>query len=243
MHNHQTETDISPGILAGVRRLFPATAELRVLKWSKAKNEAVPILSGFYDNADKMAADAELADADDIGAAGVYATVNPVTAERLDAGARHDGKINLLCGRAGRGRLHRDDDIERRERIPLDIDAVKSGGSNVASTYDEHAAALSKATAVAAFLSEQEFPEPWRVVVGQRRQLVLRDRPTQHPEVRALLEGFYATLAGLFDDDRATIDTSVHNASRIMRVPGTTEPQGQAHDRASAPALCDPVGT
>jgi hypothetical protein len=41
------------------------------------------------------------------------------------------------------------------------------------------------------------------------------------PSESGLVEQTLKALAALFDDDRVTVDTTVHNPARIVRIPGT----------------------
>jgi hypothetical protein len=117
-----------------------------------------------------------------------------------------------------------DHDIERRRWILLDIDPVRAAG--ICATDTQHDAALAKADEIERHLTGLGFPEPSRMDSGNGAYLLYAvDLPNDAPSLE-LVHGFLKALAARFDDETTQIDTSVANAARIMRMPGTLNAKG-----------------
>lgn len=133
---------------------------------------------------------------------GVYYTLNPV---RPDLGNR--------AAKVG--------DIISRRWILIDCDRRKKIDPDAMATDDEKTAAMELARHTADWLLEQGWPLPVMVDSGNGQHLLYRIDLPSDDGTRKLLRQFLRSLAARFDDDHATIDTSVHNASRIAKLPGT----------------------
>jgi len=134
-----------------------------------------------------------------------------------------------------------DADIECRDLLLIDIDRVHSG--NQSASPDEIEAAfdlaaevedLFKSTAVK-LAGHPGYPRitgaitpPIKVMSGNGVHLyyLLVDAPCDE-ETRDRMHKLLLTLAHQFDNDMVKIDTSVFNASRITKVPGTVMRKGQ----------------
>ena len=117
-----------------------------------------------------------------------------------------------------------DHDIERRRWILLDIDPVRAAG--ICATDVQHDAALAKAHEIEGHLTGLSFPEPSWMDSGNGAYLLYPvDLPNDEPS-RELVHDFLKAQAARFDDEIIKIDTSVANAARIMRIPGTLNAKG-----------------
>lgn len=163
-----------------------------------------------------------------LDAGGIYVTLNPVRPALL---ARAE---NRLVERPAATTSNAD--IERRAAIFIDFDAKRPSG--IASTDAEHAAALARAQAVRKYLVvDRGWPAPLVVDSGNGAQDVF---PTNLPNDKATADLIRRLLQSLdlrFSDESVTIDVSVFNASRIIRLPGSVNRKGD--DTESRPhRLC-----
>jgi hypothetical protein len=129
------------------------------------------------------------------------------------------------------GTAVKDSDILFRSLLLIDID--RSGNTNVPANAAELAAAKQLADAVEAFLHARGCSAPIRVMSGNGYHLyydlqnVLNDA-----ESKQQIQQFLKNLAANFDNEIVKIDTSVFNASRITKVPGTIARKGvESNDR------------
>jgi len=120
----------------------------------------------------------------------------------------------------------RDEDIEYRDLLLIDID--RAGDTGMPATDAELLAAERVATQVADFLSQHGLTEPLRVMSGNGYHLyyVLSDVPNTS-ESKQICERLLRGLALQFNTAEIKIDTSVFNASRITKVPGTVMRKGE----------------
>ncbi|HWQ64877.1 MAG TPA: hypothetical protein VN429_10710 [Methanospirillum sp.] len=174
--------------------------------------------SGFYNNFDRLSADA--VSFDNRGEyAGTYVTLNPVNPDLL---ARRANRIETRLGRDEKSAG--DNDILCRRWLPVDIDPIRPSG--VSSSESEHTAAIEKASRIAAYLTDLGWPEPVVADSGNGAHLLYRiDLPNDELS-RVLVKNVLETLDLLFSDESSTVDTSVFNAARIWKLYGTTSRKG-----------------
>ena len=139
-----------------------------------------------------------------------YIVMNPIKSE-FSGGAASDGDI--FC----------------RRLLLIDIDRSdkKIQPSNQAELDAAHALALQ----IKVFLAERGFSAPMMVMSGNGYHLYyglsdLENTPSAASEIRATLH----TLGRLFNNVEVSVDTTVYNASRITKVPGTVMRKGVASD-------------
>lgn len=137
---------------------------------------------------------------------GIYYTLNPV---RPDLGD-HAAKAS---------------DIIQRWNMLIDIDAIKSD-PNVMATKQEKIGPYELMNRVLDFLSEQCWPSPMIIDSGNGTHLIYRIDMPSNDHSRMLIGRVLKTLGSLLHHKKATIDTKVHNASRISRLPGTWARKG-----------------
>lgn len=194
--------------------------------------------SGYFDDRTKLAARAAVLDADP-EVAGIYVTLNPVNGALL---ARRANRIKLRLSR--KDATTADADIVRRRWLPVDIDPVRPSG--VSSTDAEHDLALATAEKIAAWLSEQGFPDPIKADSGNGAHLLYRIDLANDEAVTGLVKGCLATLDALFSNEKVTVDTANYNAARIWKLYGTASRKGDStperpHRRAKALAVPDEI--
>ena len=138
----------------------------------------------------------------------VYTPLNPI---------KHD-----FCGNAVK-----DSDILSRRLLLIDVDRVAD--TKQPATVEDMNSAENLAENVAAFLAEKGWPNSARMMSGNGFHLYfpLDDLPNTE-QVTALVKGTLKELSRRFDTNTVRIDTSVFNASRITKVPGTIMRKGEA---------------
>ena len=197
--------------LAGLLLLPGAIAEVRVLGVPR-----VEILSGYFDDTEKLAA--ALAEADKRGGQGVYVTANPVEPALL---AR---RANRLSHVGKRGSTTADKDITRRRWLIVDLDPERPAG--ISSTDQEHEAAVARAAEVQNALSAEGWPEPALLDSGNGAQLWYPLDLANDDDSRELLRRVLLGLDIRFGGKGVHIDPSVFNAARIVKAAGTTARKG-----------------
>ncbi len=183
----------------------------------------------------KLAADADVVEA--AQPQGIYVTLNEPSPALL---SRRANRIKMRLGK--KDTTTADVDIIRRRWFPVDIDAVRPSG--VSSNDAEHEAALAKAGAIAAFLSDNGWPEPVTGDSGNGAHLLYRVDLPNTPESTDLVKKGLEALAFRFDDEESRIDTANHNASRIWKLYGTVSRKGDStkdrpHRRSRMSAIPD----
>ena len=208
-------TDLHPEALAaaaaGVVLLDPGRP-YGVIAFHGGRTHAV----GTYDDAAQIAYDtARLAPY----GGEVYVTLSPVTAEFAGRHPLNEGRVPR------RGDSPGDADITRRTRLLIDIEPERTG--KLGSTDAQLTAASRLADHVEEHLTALGWPLLARVCSGNGFHLYYRiDLPGGDG---GLVKRVLAALASRFDGDYgepAKIDTSVHNAARLRRVPGAWNRKG-----------------
>jgi hypothetical protein len=150
---------------------------------------------------------------------GVYLTVNPLDPALL-ARAKNRTKV---CGNR-QSVCASDRDVLCRRWLPIDVDPVRPSG--ISATDDEKAAARLVLDGVRDDLCGCGWPEPMLLDSGNGYHLWYRvDLPT---EDGGLVSRALRVLATRHDTAAATIDTSVSNPSRILKLPGTWARKGDS---------------
>lgn len=117
-----------------------------------------------------------------------------------------------------------DSDIIGRDEIIVDIDPVRVSNTN--STDEELELAKKKANEVYQFLKNEGFNQP--IVVLSGNGVHLRYKCAMKPTVEntETVKNFLNVLSMLFSDERISIDTTIFNLSRIIKIPGTFSRKG-----------------
>ncbi len=137
-------------------------------------------------------------------ATGVYITLNPVVENISGSGAK-------------------DEEIVRRRWLLIDCDPERNAGTNA--TQGELDAALAVRDQVEAYLAENGFPEPVKLMSGNGGHLLFNiDLDPGSDLVARVLKA----LNHRFKTDLVKVDTTVCNASRITKVAGTLTKKGMS---------------
>jgi hypothetical protein len=184
--------------------------ELRVPKAGKLKT-----VSGYFDDPEKLAqAIVELSGV----AEGVYITLNPVNPTLLArTNNRWKGYSETLTG---------DGDIVERLWLLVDIDPQRPAG--ISSTDIEKVAARTKAREVRAYLLERGWPLPIAADSGNGYHLRYRIKLPNNSESTQLVKDCLNALSAKFSDEVVKVDTSVFNASRIVKAYGSLAAKGDS---------------
>jgi hypothetical protein len=154
----------------------------------------------------------------------VYTMMNPIRTDFAGPGAAKDA------------------DIRYRDLILIDIDRV--GDTSRPADEAELNAAKLLAREIQDFLSDRDWPKPLVLMSanGYHLYYILDDIPND-TDSASIVRQFLKNLAGRFDNDLVGVDTSVYNASRITKVPGTIARKGiETHDRPYRMAeVCDEI--
>lgn len=125
------------------------------------------------------------------------------------------------------GNSAKDEDIESRDLLLIDIDRAIS--SREPSNQTELDAAHALSTDIYTYLAGMGWGEPIKVLSGNGYHLYykLGSLPNDDRH-KKLVENALKELAKRFDNEQVKIDTCVFNASRITKVPGTIAYKGTA---------------
>jgi len=119
-----------------------------------------------------------------------------------------------------------DADVLNYRYLHIDIDPVRP--ARIQATEEEVQLAMNRAIEVNKFLREiMGFPAPLIVFSGNGVTLDYRvKRIVANDENKKVMKDVLQVLSLLFSDDKACIDTTVHNASRIIKFAGTISAKG-----------------
>ena len=119
----------------------------------------------------------------------------------------------------------KDADIRYRDLLLIDID--RSGDTSCPANQVELDAAKTLAETVRSFLTDRDWPEPIVVMSGNGYHLYyVISEITNDENSNVLICSTLNNLASKFNNNIVSIDTSVYNASRITKVPGTIMRKG-----------------
>lgn len=184
--------------------------ELRVPKVGKHRT-----ISGYYNDPGKLAeAIAELSGK----AEGIYLTVNPVSPALL---ARSENRWKPYADT-----LTTDADILKRRWLLIDIDPVRPAG--ISSSDEEKEGARTKAGEVRDYLAGRGWPPPVAMDSGNGFHLRYQIDLPNDKQSTQLVKDCLEALAATFNDEAVKVDTSVFNASRIAKVPGSLAAKGDS---------------
>lgn len=153
-------------------------------------------------------------------------------------------KIDPACyGREQRDRVLQrvknttsDAEIVCRDWVLVDLDAKRLSG--VCSTKEEAIKAYEKGQEVYKYLMDNGFYEPIVVFSSSGVHLYLRCALLNNEENTKLVKRFLNALSMLFSDEHVDCDTSVFNAARISRLPGSYSCKGANNDPTRPQRMC-----
>ncbi len=185
---------------------------LRLLTDPKSGCEVVALSSGKFINRASTDIDGIIAEVDKLpNGIGIYVRLNPVP-------------INL-------GRCAKKADISNRRWLYVDIDPLKpeSEKDNPA-TDQEKEDAKSVGASVNEYLESLGWPAPVVLESGNGCALLYRVELEATAGIQSLYRKFLLTLQNRFADQPGVIDGSVHDATRLIKLPGTWARKGQCTD-------------
>ena len=195
--------------------------EIRILSDKNPDGSKGPTFSGIFDNSDAIInALREFPDYDSIK--GVYYTLNP-----LKDYCRQWPQFGRIIQA---DKTANNEDIARREWLLVDIDPKRPSG--VSATDEEKERAKDVADNVLKLYDldlpdGNYFPRPKMIVdSGNGYHLIWRYEMENTQGNADLVHDFLRALKGAYDTDRADIDGTVFNASRISKLPGTWARKG-----------------
>jgi hypothetical protein len=187
--------------------------ELRALKTRKG------IVRGYFDDYGMLADCAVRLSDDGWDAEGIYVTLNVVDQALL---ARSANSVEY-----GRDlRTTSDNNITRRRWILIDVDPVRPSG--ISSTDLEKLHAFVVARSVREWLSEQGWSLPIFADSGNGAHLLYRIDEPNDADTATLIRRFLEALGALFSDEKAKVDRTCFNASRILKLYGTIACKGSS---------------
>lgn len=208
VRHNGTELRPDPDLMRDAFSVLPVPFEIRIPKvWRNGPNRLYGAVNGFYDDPDDAVRD--VSRITPLDAPGIYMTIN-----ELDPVV-----LNWNHNRLDRAIKAADDArVTRLRHLFVDADPVRPPYTNA--SQDEHAAALETLDHVIEYLRGEGWEPP--VLAGSSGSGAMAlwriDLPPSEADaVKAVLD----VLAAKFNSDRVTIDTSVANPARIVRVPGT----------------------
>ena len=211
MESHAYDTGNAQSQIIKWLSLLHATDDVIELRIPKANKRGT--ISGYFDDRARLA---EVAVRESNKHQGIYVTLNPVTPELL---ARASNRVvDWASG------LTTDNLVLRRRNLLIDLDPSRPSG--ISSTDSEHVAAIEIARRIRAGLSKLGWPEPLLADSGNGAHLIYRiDLP---PEDGGLVQRILNAVALRWGDESVEIDTTVHNASQLVKLYGTMARKGDS---------------
>jgi len=153
--------------------------------------------------------------------ANIYYSINEVKS----ACASRD---QFNCFRQVKGTATSKQDIEHRWWLPIDVDCERPSG--VSSTDTEKAKAHKKAQDVFVFLRNNGFSTPVVCDSSSGYHILYPIDMDNAQESEDAIKAFLEILGHNFTDENVKIDTVLHDANRILRLPGTYGRKGRSSD-------------
>lgn len=171
---------------------------------------------GYYFNYDEIPKVARIVARDSRTARGIYVVMNELGDSVRD-------REPLKKSR----KLTKDRDISRRWFILIDFDPSSPDRGADSATGGEKRASFWLMDAVYEWLLDHGFPEPIMASSGNGFHLLYAIDLPNDESTNELIQAFLVTLSRRFGTAEVTIDTGVHNASRITKLYGTVARKGQ----------------
>lgn len=187
--------------------------EVRVLSATSVGWRTPHTVAGYFDY--DHVADARVCIDALASYAGAYVTINPVNPALLSRA------YNRL-GAAQRDATTSDGDILCRRWLFVDVDPVRPAG--ISATDDEKSAARETAECLRDSLESVSWPEP--VMVDSGNGFYLLYRINLPADDGGLVSRVLKAMSASMSTETVHIDTSVSNAARIARIPGTWNRKG-----------------
>jgi hypothetical protein len=193
--------------------------ELRILSVVDSPKYPAFTVSGYFDHnhLDELA---KAATEWTSKAEGCYVTINAVSPDLLARAANRVIKKPK--------HTTTDDDIVRR--IGLVFDAHPKRPAGVSATDAEKLLAHDRIIALMSDLSVRGWPEAILIDSGNGYHARYKIDLPNDTESLALIVAVLKAASAMFSDDKVTIDTSLSNAARLIKLPGTMARKGDSTD-------------
>ncbi len=202
--NNELKTEVMKGLTVLEKMDMPI--EVRMIKTKEATR------SGYYQDKEKLINDIQRYD----GVDNIFFTLNAFSEDLV---ARRKDK---LLGYATNTTT--DNEIERRKLILIDVDPERPAG--ISSTDEELESANEVLKQVIRHLSNEGFSKPVIACSGNGYHALYKVDLPNTKEVTELIKKFLVTLDKKFSNDKAKIDKTTYNASRITKLYGTIACKG-----------------
>ncbi len=197
-----------PEVRRSLKLLAPPVTELRCMDAYVDGERRRGTFSGYFDQDHHDEMIAELRRVQHASAA--YFIFNELKPELL---ARRCNRAEIISDRTP---VTGDKDILRRRFLPVDVDSVRPAG--VSATDGERRAAAEVVVNIDYYLWERGFQPGIIADSGNGSHLLI---PVDFPaDDHGFIKRLLTDLAARFNTASATVDTSVHNASRIWKLYG-----------------------
>jgi P4 family phage/plasmid primase-like protien len=208
-------------ILAGLVKLTGHFGDDEYLELRALSADGQPVVARHYAAGD-LAGMAAAARSWSAGGRSVYLIVNPLKDHIVNAVGNATPTLLALFA------AH-DCDVARRRRLFIDVDPVRPPGMALTCATDaERTAAREVAELVRDYLvGVLGWPAPVVVDSGSGVALLFAVELPNDAAATALVRRVLLALAARFDSAEAKIDTTVFNASRLCRIPGTVNRKGE----------------
>ncbi len=174
------------------------------------------IVSGLYDDHEALARDAATVSAEN-DAEVVYVTLNPVRPSAVE------GLVTNTLAGAAQGTHARDDDIARRQWLPIDID---TDPHEAPATEEQHTRALATAHSIRDWLRSDYGVEAIVADSGNGGHVLVRIDLPNDDASKQLVKRVLQAVAKKYGTDGVSVDTSVFNAARMWKLYGTLVRKG-----------------
>lgn len=180
--------------------------EIRILKTDKGT------VSGYFDDNQELTNSVQKY----VGKHDIYVTLNPTKDEML---ARCSNRLQTYAKNTSS-----DQDIKEIRKILIDIDPKRASG--ISSTDVEKRAAFSLIKKIRKDLIREGFPEPIVANSGNGYHMLLHVELDNTKDNVTIVKEFLATLDFLYSNDKAQVDVTTYNPSRIVKLYGTKACKG-----------------
>jgi archaellum biogenesis ATPase FlaH len=126
-----------------------------------------------------------------------------------------------------------DNDILGRDMVVMDIDPVRSAGVNA--SEEELNYAKAKANEIYKFLRDAGFYPPIVNISANGVHLKLRCSMKNTDENTLVVKNFLSAMDMMFSDEKVSVDISLSNAARILKVCGTPSLKGNDNPASDRP--------
>jgi len=204
--NNEFKNEVMKGLT--VLEKMDRPIEIRMIKTNDGTR------SGYYQDKEKLINDIERYD----GVDNIFFTLNDFSEDLL---AR--GKNRLLKYAKN---TTTDQEIERRKLLLIDVDPERPAG--ISSTNEELESANEVLKQVVGYLSDNGFPQPVIACSGNGGHALYKLDVPNTKEVTELIKEFLVTLDKKFSNEKAKVDKTTYNASRITKLYGTIACKGES---------------